>query len=75
MLDPFSQALTTRNVVVDESNNNNKKKNLYPSKPPNSVSLITSFPVPGYFLGKYDYGDDDDDIITEFSTSCPLLVL
>ena len=65
MLDPFRQALTTRNVVVDES----KKKN--PSRPPHSVSLITSSPVPGYFLEKYDY-DDDDDIITEFSTSCPL---
>ena len=47
-LDIFSEALTTRNVVVDES----KKKNLYPSRPPHSVSLITSSPVPGYFLEK-----------------------
>ena len=69
MLDPFSQALTTRNVVVDESEK--KKKDLYPSRPPHSVSLFTSSPVPGYFLEKYDY-DDDDDIIIEFSTSCPL---
>ena len=69
MLDPFSQALTTRNVVVDESK---KKKKKNPSRPPHSVSLITSSPVPGYFLEKYDYDDDDDDIITEFSTSCPL---
>ena len=50
---------------------------LDPSRPPNSVNLTTSSPVPGYFLEKYDYGDDDDDddIITEFSTPCPLLVL
>ena len=68
MLDPFSQALTTRNVVVDES----KKKKNFPSRPPHSVSLITSSPVPGYFLEKYDYDDDDDNTITEFSTSCPL---
>ena len=59
MLDPFRQALTTRNVV-----------------PPHSVSLITSSPVPGYFLENYDNDDDDnDDIITEFSTSFSLLVL
>ena len=71
MLDPFRQALTSRNVVVDES----KKKKLYSSRPPHSVSLITSPPVSGYFLKKYDYDDDDEDIIPEFATHCHLLVL
>ena len=56
----FGRALTARIVKVDES----KKK------PPHSVS-ITSPPVPGYFL-RICY---DDDVITEFATSCPLLLL
>ena len=41
-VDPFGQALTARNVIVDEST---RKKNLYPSKSPHSVFSITSPPV------------------------------
>ena len=40
-----------------------KKKTPYPLWPPHSVSLITSSPVPGYFLKKCD---DDDDVIECF---------
>ena len=73
-MDPFGQALTARNVIVEE----NKKRSTLRSPHTVSVFSITSPPVPGYFLKK-DYddddGDDNDDVITEFATSCPLLVL
>ena len=70
-VDPFGQALKVRNVIVDES----KKKNST-LRSPHTVSVfsITSPPVPCYFF-RICYGNDDDDVITEFATSCPLLVL
>ena len=75
-VDPFSQALTARNVIVDESK---KKKNSSLRSPhPVSVFSITTSPVPGYFLGTcYDDHDDDDhdDVITEYATSFPLRLL
>ena len=72
-VDSFGQVLTARKVIVDES----KKKNLYPSKPPHSVRLqYHQFPSSRLFLRIFnDDNDDDDDVKTEFATSCPLLVL
>ena len=46
-VDPFGQALTARNVVVDES----RKSHSTPRRPQRvSVFNTTSSPVPGYFL-------------------------
>ena len=57
---------------VDESKKNSTLRSAHTV----SVFSITSPPVPGYFLRIcHDDNDDDDDVITEFATSCPLLVL
>ena len=68
-VDSFGKALTARSVIVDES-----KKEISILQSPHTVSVfsITSPPVPGYFLG---ICYDDDDVITEFATSFPLLIL
>ena len=70
-MNPFGHALTARNVIVDES----EKIKILPFEAPtqcqSSVSPVPQFPV--IFL-RICY-DDDDDVITEFATSCPLLVL
>ena len=71
-VDPFGQALTAKNVIVDES-----KKTTLPFEAHRTVSVfrITSSPVPGYFLRICSDDDDDDDVTIEFAASCPLLVL
>ena len=72
-VDPFGQALTARNIIVDEK----KKKKNSTLRSPHTVSLVPQFTV-SFLRICYDDGDDDDDdddVITEFATSCPLIVL